>query len=123
MVGTTKRKFSQSYLTLTHARKEYGDWNHSLVNWIDSMSEPEMLPPYSAGSATSKLMAILRQGHEGVHLSGEEVDKIACWIDLLVPYCGDYLESNAWSAQEKAIYARAAAKRRRMEAIEQQASE
>ena len=122
-VGTTKRKFSQSYLTLTHAQKEYGNWNHSLVNWIDSMSEPEMLPPYWRGSATSKLMAILRQGHEGVHLSREEIDKIACWIDLLVPYCGDYVEANAWSAQEKAIYARAVAKRRRMEAIEQQARE
>ena len=68
-------------------------------------------------------MAILRKGHEGVHLSPEEMDKIACWIDLLVPYCGDYLEANAWSSQEKAMYARALAKRRRMEAIELRASE
>ena len=110
-VGTTKRKFSQSYLTLTHAKKDLGDWTHPLVNWIDSMSEPEMLPPYHRGSATSKLITILDQGHEGVKLSREEMDKFTCWIDLLVPYCGDYLESNTWSAPELDRYAKAMAQR------------
>ena len=26
--------------------------------------------------------------------------KLACWIDLLVPYCGDYREANAWSQED-----------------------
>lgn len=118
LVGTTKRKFSQAYLTLTHAKKDCGDWNHPLVNWIDSMSEPELLPPRYRGSATSKLMALLEQGHEDVKLGQEELRKIACWIDLLVPYCGDYLEANGWSQEELDLYGRALAKRQRLQAIE-----
>ena len=59
-----------------------------------------MLPPYSAGAAKSRLMTLLEQGHGDVKLSREEIDKIACWIDLLVPFCGDYLEANAWSEAE-----------------------
>jgi len=61
---------------------------------------------------------MLRRGHNGVKLSREEMDKLACWIDLLVPYCGDYTEANAWSDAEKAKYAHFLAKRRRMEQIE-----
>jgi hypothetical protein len=41
-----------------------------------------------------------------VELSPEELDRIACWIDLLVPYCGDYVESNAWSEDERDFYER-----------------
>ena len=118
MVATTKRRFSQAYLALTHTKKDCGDWNNSLVNWIDSMSEPEMLPPRHRGSATSRLMTLLEEGHEGVKLDREELSKIACWIDLLVPYCGDYLEANAWSKAELAMYARALAKRQRLQASE-----
>jgi hypothetical protein len=47
-----------------------------------------------------------------------ELEKIACWIDLLVPYCGDYTEANAWSEEEARKYAHFLAKRRRMEDLE-----
>jgi hypothetical protein len=117
-VDQTKRFFSKSYLALTHAQGSRGDWNHPIVNWIDSMSEPEMLGPYHRGAATSRLMTLLEEGHEGVKLSTEEFDKIACWIDLLVPYCGDYLEANAWSPAEVDFYARYLAKRQRWEELE-----
>jgi len=113
-----KRKLARSYLELTHTKKERGDCHHELVNWIDCMSEPEMLPPYHRGAGTSRLMKLLKKGHEGVELSAEELETIACWIDLLVPYCGDYLEANAWSKKELAFYERFAAKRRRQEEIE-----
>jgi len=116
LVGTTKRRFSRAYLTLTHADKDRGDPNHPLLNWIDSMSGPEMLPPYHRGAATSKLVTLLAEGHEDVRLTAEESAKIACWIDLLVPYCGDYLEANAWSPEEKDFYLEALAKRRRAQA-------
>jgi len=119
MVGKTKRGFSRSYLALTHTREHCGNWSHPMVNWIDCMSEPTMLPPYYRGSATSELMTILEQGHEEVKLSTEEMDKIACWIDLLVPYCGDYWEANAWSDGEREFYARAAAKRGQWESVEE----
>lgn len=32
-----------------------------------------------------------------IKLSREELDKLAAWIDMVVPYCGDYVEANAWS--------------------------
>lgn len=118
-LGKTKRKFSRSYLALTNTKGNCGNWNHAMVNWIDCMSEPSLLPPYHRGAATSKLITLLEEGHEDVKLSREEMDKIACWIDLLVPYCGDYLESNAWSKQDLDFYARALAKRQRWEEVEE----
>lgn len=52
-------------------------------------------------------------------LSQEELDKTACWIGLLVPYCGDYRESNAWSPRERAGYEARVKKREASEAEEQ----
>jgi hypothetical protein len=49
-------------------------------------------------------MILLEKGHEGVRLSREEVEKIACWIDLCVPYCGDYREANDWSQKDVEAY-------------------
>jgi len=91
-----------------------------LVNWIGAQSVPQLLPPYSAGSTRSQLLTLLEKGHQGVQLSREELDKIACWIDLLVPYCGDYREANAWTEEEARKYEHYAEKRRKMEAEEQQ---
>ena len=91
-----------------------------VVNWIVAQSAPEALPPYFAGAARSELLTLLEEGHQGVKLSREELDKIACWIDLLVPYCGDYREANAWTEQEMKKHERYAEKRRQMEEVEQQ---
>jgi hypothetical protein len=122
-----KRRFSDAYLALTGAQMELrkgrpgafrGDPTRPLVNWISPQSAPPMLPPYSAGSARSGLMRLLAEGHQGVRLSREELDKIACWIDLLVPYCGDYREANAWTSEELKRYDYFLAKRARMEAQE-----
>ncbi len=63
-------------------------------------------------------MPLLRNGHFDVELSREELEKIACWIDLLVPYCGDYMEANAWGKADKAKYRHFQQKRETMEAIE-----
>jgi hypothetical protein len=68
-----------------------------MVNWISPQSIPPMLPPYWKGAAKSGLTPLLENGHEDTELSQEELDKIACWIDLLVPYCGDYTEANTWA--------------------------
>ena len=65
-------------------------------------------------------MPLLEEGHEGVTLSSEELEKIACWIDLLVPYCGDYMEANAWGEAGEAKYARFQEKRDAMEEIERE---
>ena len=113
-----KRMVARSYLELTHTENERGDCDHPLVNWIDCMSEPTLLPPDHRGSRTSGLMRLLKDGHEGVTLTAEELETIACWIDLLVPYCGDYLEHATWSDEERAHYEHFAAKRRHQEELE-----
>jgi hypothetical protein len=91
-----------------------------VVNWIGAQSVPEALPPNFAGAARSELLSMLEHGHQGVKLSREELDKLACWIDLLVPYCGDYREANAWTEEEMKRHERYAEKRRQMEEVEQQ---
>ena len=128
LLGTTitdrgaKRKWSDSYLVLTQASREgrkasspfQGRDNGRLVKWISSQSVPTPLPPNSAGSAASELMKLLESGHEQVQLSRPELEKFACWIDLLVPYCGDYPEANAWSQAEADKYEHFRNKRRRL---------
>ena len=106
----SKRMWSESYLNLT--AKGYPN---PIVNWANIQSVPSMLPPYFAGSAKSKLMTLLESGHHDVKLRREDLDKIACWIDLLVPFCGDYTEANAWSDAEKAKYNHFLDKRRRLQ--------
>ena len=63
---------------------------------------------------------MLEEEHKGVKLSRPELDKIACWIDLLVPYCGYYSEANTWSAEDVKKYDRYWLKRKRMEEIERE---
>jgi len=109
------RKWSDSYLALTRKGRP-----NSVVNWLNVQSIPPMIPPYYAGACKSTLMTQLRKGHNGVKLSREELDKIACWIDLLVPYCGDYMEAHAWSDGGVKKYEHFLNKRKAMEAIEQE---
>ena len=119
-----KRRWSDAYLALTAAvpakRGDLEGVSRPLLNWVSPQSAPPMLPPYSAGAATSELLPLLERGHKGVHLSREELATIACWIDLVIPYCGDYIEANAWTAEERSRYDRMLSKRRSMEALEAQ---
>lgn len=107
----TRRRYSDSYLNLTHASKLtrgndswQGDPHHPEVNWISSLSEPTLLRPYFAGSATSNLIKRLENGHGGVTVTKEEIETVALWLDLLVPFIGDYKEANDWSEEEKEYY-------------------
>ncbi len=124
-----KRRWSDAYLNLTQAQPANNDWDRGafagaydgrVVNWIGSQSIPAPLPPGVAGACRSGLVALLEQGHYQVRLSREDMDKIACWIDLYVPYCGDYTEANAWTPAEMNKYQRYLDKRKRMEQEERQ---
>ena len=63
---------------------------------------------------------MLEAGHNEVKLTRAELETIACWIDLLVPFCGDYAEANCWSEGDQRKYAHFLAKRRRFERLERQ---
>ena len=97
----SRRLWSDSYMALTRG---------GYVSWIRAQSAPRLLPPYHAGSAKSPLMVLLAGNHYGVRLSHDEMETIACWIDLLVPYCGDY--TKAWG-EPNAKYGRGLQKRNR----------
>jgi hypothetical protein len=118
-----KRRWSRAYLELTHARRDEqrephdwrGDADHPLVNWVSAQSAPSVLAPFSAGSTRSRLLPLLAAQHAGAVLSPAELDTIAAWIDLGVPFCGDYEEAHDWNDQERDFYRRFLTKRRQYE--------
>jgi len=126
-----KRKWTRAYLTLTHSRPDNGKrgeearWrgnpDHKVLNWTSAASVPTPLPAYCAGANRSRLIELLEKKHGEVTLSNEEMEKISAWIDLGVPFSGDYTEANAWSEGEKAKYQRYFDKRMRLAGEEEQA--
>jgi len=112
--GGAGRIWSDAYLALT----SNGNPAKGAVRWLNVQSIPPLLPPNFAGAVKSPLMSMLDEGHNDVKLSAEETDKIACWIDLLVPYCGDYLEANCWNEKELAKYLHFQKKRDDMAVVE-----
>jgi len=115
----SKRYWSRAYLTLTATKPgaSRGEANE-LVNWISNSSEPCMIPPQYGGSTRSKLIAMHDAGHNKVELSREEKDKLAAWIDLVIPFCGDYIEANAWNEGEMKNARERVQLRQEMDAIE-----
>ncbi len=90
------------------------------ISVIGVQSVPTMLPPYAAGAHNSLLIRHLETGHtaipfpgDSLSLSGEEIHKVACWIDLLAPFAGDYTENLTEEALE--VYNRGLEKRARWE--------
>ncbi len=64
-----------------------------LVPWFDSINGTEWLPrtyPGELGARVSKLMALIRGGHGGAKLEREDLERLAIWIDLNVPFYGAY---------------------------------
>ena len=119
----SKRYWSRSYLALTgtkegDSRGKANEW----VNWISNSSEPSMIPPQYGDSTRSKLIALLEEGHEAVALSREEMDKLCAWIDLVVPFCGDYVEANAWNEGERRHARERLDLRRKMDDLERRSA-
>ena len=61
---------------------------------------------------------MLDAGHEKVKLSTDELERLSAWIDLGVPFAGDYREAAAWTADGTAKYEHYLAKRRQLAAGE-----
>ncbi|MDO5308160.1 MAG: hypothetical protein Q4G03_01485 [Planctomycetia bacterium] len=101
------RSFSQAYINLT----QNGNHDGAYSKWLGIQEGPELLPPYFAGAFKSPLVNEWRgddrkvEAHREVKLDEVSIRKLALWIDLLVPYCGDYREENIWTPEERATYA------------------
>lgn len=138
-----KKRFYQSYYSLTNARPENGhspeefgfypdskiwgkrkkghkdeDEPNRYVSWYTRFELMKPYPPYRAGSIKSGLVKILEKGHKDVKLSQEELDKIRAWIDLNIPFAGEYDESNLWNDSEKQLFRSRVNERLRNERIE-----
>ena len=106
-----RRNWSKAYVALTRAAQQ-GDglgrvWRaepnakNGYVNWIHSASVPTPIPPLAYGSRVSRLFTErLDKGH-AKGITEAEKRTLACWIDLGVPFCGDYEEGNAWNDKER----------------------
>lgn len=60
-----------------------------LVKAVDD-GPPAVLPPFAWGSHRSRLVDVVRSGHENVQLDQESLDRIVTWIDMNAPYYGSY---------------------------------
>ncbi len=54
------------------------------------MGDVDDTPPYTWGSHASGLIELIREGHEGVELSLEELVTLVTWVDANAPYYGTY---------------------------------
>ncbi len=48
------------------------------------------IPPYTLGSHASKLITLIREGHENVTLPREDLIKLVTWVDANAPYYASY---------------------------------
>jgi len=55
----------------------------------------DILPPYTWGSHASKLIEVLRNGHNDVKLDPESFERLVTWIDINAPYYPSYASSYA----------------------------
>ena len=113
-----RKQWSESYRSLVGSQKKQGPNNRAAkhLTWISPQSAPPMLAPYTTGAAKSSLLKYLEKTHYKVSLSQAEKDKVSAWIDLVVPYSGDYTEG--MSPQDAKTYNRGLAKRKRWQAQE-----
>jgi hypothetical protein len=69
-------------------------------------SDIHMLPPCEFDASTSQLVQLLKKGHRDVKLSAEEWDRLITWIDLNVPYYGDWQEVHQQQAPQDLVVRR-----------------
>lgn len=124
-----KREYPLSYLVLTGSLPQLRgntvggtDWegrpSNDYTNWISSMSVPEVLKPYYAGSTKSAIIEKLMSGHCST-VTDKDIALISCWIDLCVPCHGEYDEANAFNANMARQYQETVNKRAYFDAIDE----
>jgi hypothetical protein len=88
LAGDLTRAFNVSYMELRRKR---------LVKVVGA-GPTEVQPPLSWGSHASRLVQVLRNGHNDVRLDAESFDRIVTWIDINAPYYPSY--STAYPANQ-----------------------
>ena len=110
-----KRAYTQSYVTITTSgNPDKNPW----MTWLKPRSRTGPLPPYHTGACKSKIMDCFEPAHYGVKVGENERRTFACWLDLLIPFCGSYTQHNTWTDAEKTEYGYFQEKRRAYAAAE-----
>lgn len=110
-----KRAYTQSYVTITTSgNPDANPW----MTWLKPRSRTGPLPPYHTGACKSKIFEYFEPAHHGVRVTDNEKRTFACWLDLLVPFCGSYAQHNTWTDAEKAEFGYFQEKRRAYAAAE-----
>jgi cytochrome c553 len=84
LTGTPAGAFTVSYNALA-PRVPFSEWKGT----PQANSEP-LTHPDRFGARASKLMQLLRKGHEGVQLSDEEFDRLTTWMDANALFYGTF---------------------------------
>ena len=87
--GEYTRLFNRSYENLINRRRGL----LPLINEQDDRRMGEIvhyLPARSLGSHASKLIKMLREGHQDVQLSREEMVRLTTWVDSNAQYYGSW---------------------------------
>jgi hypothetical protein len=95
--GVQDRGFTKSYWALCGDRNFTGGGTNpdnaaaALVPRFGARNQVQITPPGGRyGALGSRLMALLRRGHEGVELTPGELRRLAAWIDLNAVFYGSY---------------------------------
>jgi len=80
LAGDLTLSFNVSYMELRR---------RNLVR-VPGAGPPDVMAPYSWGSHASKIVQVLRKGHNKVKLDPEAFDRIVTWIDINAPYYPSY---------------------------------
>ena len=120
-----KMYYTLSYLVLTASTKNgnqfKGNSTNSMTNWVSAMSQCEVLDPEQFGSSQSNMIKMLEDGHYNVKLSNKDLQTLKAWIDLGVPFRGDYEEAKKWGLNDKREYEEKGFKRAFYETQDEQA--
>ncbi len=97
LAGTPRDGFTQSYWTLCGDRNFWGtgtnlrNANEALVPRFGGRNQIEVTPPGGQyGARGSRLIKLLRAGHQDVRLSSQELQRLAAWIDCNAIFYGTY---------------------------------
>jgi hypothetical protein len=80
---------------------------HRYVRRPGIESDLDMLVPMDVHADQTELMQILQKGHYNVKLLPEEIEKLACWIDLNAPFHGRRSDINTYHRTEESRKLRA----------------
>lgn len=80
LAGDKTLTFNVSYTEL---------WRKGLIQ-VPGAGPADIQDAYTWGSHASRLVQVLREGHQGIELDRESMDRIVTWIDINAPYYPHY---------------------------------